>query len=118
MKLIDPLRISEPRKHRYVELIEFSLKNPKFTTTQACTACGFSEKEFRFVASSIFELSAYQSGFPDPERELEWILKPQAYFSYLQYLEFCHAIETAKQAYWLSVAAVVIALISAAVVLR
>jgi hypothetical protein len=41
-----------------------------------------------------------------------WILRPEAYFSYLQYLEFKHAIETAKRAYWLSVAAIVIALLA------
>jgi hypothetical protein len=119
MKLFASSRVAEPEKHKYVSLIEFSLKNPNFSATKACSVCGLSEKEFRFVASSIYVLNAYQTDPSfDPNRELEWIIKPEAYFSYLQYLEFCHAIETAKRAYWLSVAAITTAIIAAALAIK
>jgi hypothetical protein len=113
MKLFASSRLQEPDKHKYIELVEFALHNDKFSAEEASKACGLSEKEFRFVSASIFSLSGYQAqaGF-DPASKLDWILKPETYFSYLQYLEFRHAIETAKRAYWLSVAAIIIAILS------
>jgi hypothetical protein len=119
MKLFASSRVPEPKKHKYVDLIEFSLENSTFSTTKVCDACGLSQKEFRFLAPIIYVLSAYQA---DPnfevDRELEWILKPEAYFSYLQYCEFRHAIETAKRAFWLSVLAIVIAIISTGLAIK
>ena len=113
MKLFSSCRAQQPDKHKYVSLIEFALRNHTFSVEEAMSACGFTEKEFRFVSSSLFSLSAYQAdpGF-DPARKLEWILKPEIYFSYLQYLEFLHAVRTARQAFWLSLAAIVIAIIT------
>lgn len=113
MKLFASSRLPEPDKHRYVALIEFALHHDTFSAEEASTACELSEKEFRFISASIFSLNAYQAqaGF-DTKKKLDWILKPEAYFSYLQYLEFRHAIETAKRAYWLSVLAIIIAIIA------
>ena len=114
MKLFTSSRLSEPSKHKYVALIEFALKNDTFSVEDAIAACGLSEKEFRFVSASLFSLNANQAspGF-SPTTKSDWILKPEAYFSYLQYLEFRHAIETAKRAYWLSVLAIIVAVIAA-----
>jgi hypothetical protein len=118
MKLFASSRLPEPTTHKYVRLIEYSLWNPSFKAADACAACGLSDKEFRFVSHSIYSLSAYQEQLPRPDESLEWVLRPEAYFSYLQYLEFRHAIETAKRAYWLSVAAILVAIIGVGLALR
>ena len=116
-KLLASSRLPEPDTHKYVQLIEYTLRNPSFKPGDACTACKLSEKEFAFVAPSLYSLSAAQSGVINSTMLQEWILRPEAYFSYLQYLEFRHAIETARRAYWLSVAAIVISILGVAVAL-
>ena len=114
MKIFAASREQIPSKHKYISLIEFSLGNPKFSVNVACAACGLSEKEFRFISNSIYVLNAAQADMGhNPDIQFDWILSPDAYFSYLQYLEFKHAIEAARRSYWLSVAAIVIAIISA-----
>lgn len=77
-------------------------------------------KDFQFVAPSVFLLNAYQEreGIVRGTETQEWILRPEAYFGYLQFIEFQHAIESSKRAYWLSVAAIVIAIISAMLALQ
>ncbi len=47
----------------------------------------------------------------DFDLKQKWVLRTDAYFSYLQYLEFCNAIEQAKRAYWVAILAVIIALV-------
>ena len=120
MQLIGSSRVPEPKKHKYVQLIEFVLDRPSFSPSEACATCGISDKEFRFIAPIIFVLNAYQAekGLIATSEVQEWVLKPEAYFSYLQFLEFCYAIETSKRAYWLSVAAVILAIISSWLALR
>jgi hypothetical protein len=120
MKLFASSRVREPEKHKYVRLIEFAMVNPSFSAEAACKACDLSRKEFQFISTSVFVLSAYQEseGSTRTTQVQEWILRPEAYFGYLQFVEFQHAIETAKRAYWLSVLAVVVALISAALAIR
>ena len=118
MKLFASSRLSEPVKHPYVKLIEYSIENPSFKPDDASQECGISEKDFRFVAPSIYSLNANQGERIRTTDTQEWVLRPEAYFSHLQYLEFCHAIETAKRAYWISFAAVVLAIISVGLALR
>lgn len=118
MKPLASSRLPEPDTHKYVQLIEYSLRNTSFKPTDACKACGLSEKEFQFVAASLYSLSGYQGELIRTSETQEWVLRPEAYFSYLQYLEFRHAIETAKRAFWLSVAAIVVAIISVGIALR
>ena len=103
--------------YKYVQLIEYTLKNPRFVPKDACQECGLSEKEFEFIAPSLYSLSGYQGEHIRTKELQEWILLPESYFGYLQYLEFRHAIETAKRAYWLSVCAVIVAIITAGIAL-
>ncbi len=120
IKLIASSRINEPEKHKYVRLIEFAMTNSSFSADEACKACGLSSKEFQFISASVFILNAYQEseGSVRVAQVQEWILRPEAYFGYLQFMEFQHAIEAAKRAYWLSVLAIVIAIISASLTIR
>lgn len=112
-------RLAEPTRHKYVGLIEFALKNPEFSAQAACDATGLSDKEFSFVADAIFSLDANQSqGTYQPNHKQEWILKPEAYFSYLQYLEFKHSIEHARRSYWLSVLAIILSIIGVGIALK
>ena len=117
MKLFASSRLPEPETHKYVRLIEYSLRNQSFKPVDACATCGLSDKEFRFIAASLYSLSAYQEHVRADETQ-DWVLKPEAYFGYLQYLEFRHAVETAKRAYWLSVAAIIVTIIGVGFALR
>jgi len=105
-------RLPDPDPHRYVQLIAYTLRNPSFKSADACAACGLSEKEFRFVATSIYSQSEYQVQKGRPDETQDWILRPEAYFSYLQYLEFRHAIKASRIASSLAVVAIVIAIIT------
>ena len=118
MNLVGHSRLISPKKHKYVALIEYALKNPVFSAEDACQAVGLSEKEFRFISSSIFSLNAVQSSqdFRSNQKH-DWILLPEAYFSHLQYLEFQHAIEHARRAYWISVLAIIVSIIGVGIAL-
>ena len=105
-------RLPDPDPHRYVQLIAYTLRNPSFKSADARAACGLSEKEFRFVATSIYSQSEYQVQKGRPDETQDWILRPEAYFSYLQYLEFRHAIKASRIASSLAVVAIVIAIIT------
>ena len=112
MKLAAHSRHKEPSKHKYVALIEYSLEHEEFSANEACEATGLTEKEFRFIIASIFVPNGYQGNMAfDLSLKQNWVLRPEAYFSHLQYLEFCHAIEHAKRAYWVAILAIIIALI-------
>lgn len=67
------------------------------------------ERDFQFIARSIFELSGYQAdrGLHSASELQEWVLKPEAYFAYLQYKQFEHAVRSARRAEWLAIAALV-----------
>ena len=110
--LFQSSRLPDPDPHRYVQLIAYTLRNPSFRSADACAACGVYEKEFRFVATSIYSLSAYQEQKGSPDETQNWILRPEAYFSYLQYLEFRHTTKTSRIASLLAVIAIVVAVIS------
>ena len=116
MKIFGHSRIKTPDKHRYVSLIEYALKNPEFTAEQACSEVGLSDKEFRFIARSIFSLNAVQDSQDFRSSQVhEWILQPEAYFSYLQYIEFTHSVEHANRAYWLAVLAIIVSVLGVGV---
>ncbi len=106
-----PAKPTDAARHKYITLVEFALSKGTFSKQEAMDACGFTEKQFRFVSSSIFVLSMNQGVMADLNEKQEWILKPEAYFSYVQYLEFLHAIKTARTSFWLAVAAIVVAIL-------
>lgn len=115
MKILGINRFGEPEKHKYVRLIEFTLKNPIFAPEKACAECGLTAKEFQFISRSIYSLSAAQDQMIRPREEQEWVLLPEAYFSHLQFLEFRHAVKVANVSYWLSIAAVIVTIVGVAV---
>jgi hypothetical protein len=111
MKLKEFFKNEEPAKHNYVKLIEYSLENKKFSMDQACKATDLSEKEFRFIMGYIFSLSAAQSQpYPQIQENQEWILKPEIYFSYLQYLEYCDSTKQARRAQSMALFSIVVSL--------
>jgi hypothetical protein len=97
--------------HKYICLIEFALRSPSFSVTEACEKCGLSEKEFSFVRDSIFVLSAYQTQHLGTKDVQEWVLSPAAYFGYLQFQGNRQATETANRAYWVAVIAIVLGIV-------
>ena len=115
MKLISQSRLNILSKHKYISLIEYSLEqgDAEFSASDACFETGLSEREFNFIRASIFILNGYQE-VPtfDTKKPHQWILRPEAYFSYLQYLEFGHSIEYSRKSYWIAVAAILVAIIS------
>lgn len=106
-------------KHKYIELIEYALENPRFSVIQACEATGLSDGEFRFIRREIFVLNMEQDSADLHTREVqEWKLHPQAYFNYLQFCEFKHSLEesaraqeNAQRAHWIAIAAIVISVV-------
>jgi hypothetical protein len=118
MKIFGVERFKDPDKHKYVQLIEFTLRNPVFVPDNACKACGLTTKEFQFISRSIYSLNAAQNEMIRPREEQDWVLLPEAYFSYLQFLEFKHAVKVANVSYWVSIAAAIVSIIGVAVALR
>lgn len=100
------------KKHKYVQLIEFTINNqPSFTIRQACDACHIRPRQFRSIASSIFILNRQQregGSLTNDSEVQEWILKPEAYFGYLQYVQFEHAVSGSRRAQWTAIAALVV----------
>lgn len=94
--------------HGYIKLIEFALGNKRFSKNAACEKSGLSEKQFDFARNRIFVLSAYQEQNFSRTEEQEWELSPEAFFNYLQYLEFKHAVRSARSAQYISIAAIII----------
>ncbi len=119
MRLIRPPNFTKIDKHRYVQLIEFSLSKSNFAVSDAMSTCSLTEKEFRFIAPSIYHLNLNQVSLSiSPDTVQEWVVKPEAYFSYLQFMAFSHAIETAERSYWLSLGAIILAILSIALALK
>jgi len=94
--------------HKYIKLIEFSIKNRHFTKSQACKESGLKEKDFDFIMSDIFILSGAHSTFVSAHEDIDWKLSPHAFFNYLQFVEFKHAVVTAKRAHNTAIAAIII----------
>ena len=97
-------------KHKYVQLIEFALrKQSSFTIQEARDACHLAPREFRFIAPSIFALDAQQMDkLGEVHESQNWVLRPEAYFGYLQYVQFDHAVLSARRAQWTAIAALVL----------
>jgi hypothetical protein len=90
------MQIDKIESHKYIKLLEYALENRNFTKVQACEASGLSQSDFDFIKWQIFSLSAAQESFVSPNEEHEWKLAPQAFFNYLQFQEFKHAVNTAE----------------------
>ncbi|MEX2257147.1 MAG: hypothetical protein WD672_00435 [Woeseia sp.] len=101
--------IKSIKNHRYVKLVEFVLANQSFSVRQACDASGLSEDEFSGAKYSLFMLKGAHERIESSHEILDWRLKPEAYFSYVSYLEFKHSLATSRRAWWFSVLSLLIA---------
>lgn len=90
-------------KHKYIKLIEFALKNKSFSVQEACDASGLNEREFNGAKYSLFVLLGKHEHIVNIHESLEWWLKPEAYFSYVSFLEFQHSLNTSRRAQWIAV---------------
>ena len=88
--------------HRYIKLVEFALANKIFSVNQACEASGLSAEEFSGAKYSLFLLKGVHENIACDNELLGWRLKPEAYFSYVSYLEFKFSLTTSRWAWWFS----------------
>lgn len=96
-------------KHKFIKLIEYALSNKSFSVREACDASGLSEREFDRAKYSLFVLLGKHEHVESPHERLDWWLKPEAYFSYISYLEFQHSLNTSRRAHWIAVFSLLIA---------
>jgi len=95
--------------HRYSKLVEYALANKTFSVKQACDASGLSEDEFSGAKYSLFMLKGEHECIDSADKVLSWRLKPEAYFSYVSYLEFKHSLITSHRAWWVACFSLLIA---------
>ena len=100
------------KNHRYIKLVEYALDNKTFSVQQACDASGLSETEFEGTKYSLFMLSGANEKIGSIHEVLDWRLKPEAYFSYVSYLEFKHSLTMSRWAWWFSIISLFIAAMS------
>ncbi|WGL16197.1 hypothetical protein PVT68_15665 [Microbulbifer bruguierae] len=102
------MEINDIENHGYIRLIEFAIARKRFTKKEAYSSCGISNTDFDFIKHQIFSLSAAQESYISEEEEYEWKLSPEAFFNYLQFQEFKHAVKSSKQAKWIAIASIAI----------
>ena len=91
--------------HPYIKLIEFALNESNFSVEQACSATKIGLTDFQKVQEQIFLVDEHlrdKSRYPN--MLLEWKVKPEALFGYIQYQAHQDAVESArkadKRAFW------------------
>lgn len=103
------MEIREIERHKFIKIIEYALKHESFTVEQICEAVGISQVEFNLAKSSIFHLLGQHDPVPSPHSKLPWYLSTEAFFNYLSFLEYSHAIQSAKRAHILAIVAIFLA---------
>jgi len=106
------MEIREIERHKFIKIIEYALKHESFTVEQICEAVGISQVEFNLAKFSIFHLLGEHDPVSSPHKKIPWYLSTKAFFNYLSFLEYRHAIQTAKRAYILGIVAILIAAVS------
>jgi hypothetical protein len=98
-------------KHKFIEIIEFALDKgyERYPAKVVMDKFDLTLDEFNFIKASIFRLSN-ASGRDDFDFKLamKWHLLPEAYFNYLQFLEFKHSLSTANTARNIAIASIII----------
>jgi len=107
--------ITNIENHGFIKLIEFALKNKSFSKKQACEFSGLGERQFDFARDNIFVLSGYQERNLSSSEIQDWELSPDAYFNYLQYVGFKHAVKVSQRAHYTAITAIIISAILAVV---
>ena len=102
------------KKHGYIELIEYAMKERNFSIEQACRAIKLPISDFMFIRHEIFILNGNQAEAIVHHNELlEWKLSPQAVFGYIQYKAYEDAVESSKRSHKLAILALCISALSA-----
>ncbi|WP_211829381.1 hypothetical protein [Kistimonas asteriae] len=96
------------KNHKYLKLIEYALKEKNFSKEQACNASKLAHHEFDIIYRDMFIPHKNQEGEIHPNEVLEWTLSQQAFFNYLQFLEFKSSVESAKKAQITAIVAIII----------
>ena len=103
------LKLSEIENNSFVRLIEFALMNKSFNVNQACQASGLSNSEFHQIRHTIFENS--HPNINNDAQMFQWYLSPNAYFHYLTYIQYKHAVKTSNRAHIIAIISVAISII-------
>lgn len=103
------LKLSEIENNSFVRLIEFVLMNKSFNVNQACQASGLSNSEFRQIRHAIFENS--HLNINNDAEIFKWHLSPNAYFHYLTFIQYKHAVKTSNRAHVIAIISVAISII-------
>jgi hypothetical protein len=102
------------KKHGYIELIEYALKERNFSIEQVCRAIKLPISDFMFIRHEIFILNGNQAEATVHHNELlEWKLSPQAVFGYIQYKAYEDSVESSKRSQKLAIWALGISALSA-----
>lgn len=102
------------KKHGYIELIEYAMKERNFSIEEVCAAIKLPVSDFMFIRHEIFSLSANQENPSIHKSErVEWKLSPQAIFGYIQYKSYKDAVESSKRSEKLATWALCVSALSA-----
>jgi hypothetical protein len=106
--------LDDLQKDEFIRLIEYSLKKRVFSARDACEQTGIPLEHFRFIRHSIYELSAPQAAVDfDEDNEQDWYVSAQAFFHFVQFIEYKHAVASAKRSTKIAILAVIIAIVTA-----
>lgn len=103
--------LPEIETNKFVKIIEFVLKNNRFSAVEACKKSGMSIPEFNGAKYSLFLLKDEHEISSSEQGELTWNLSPEAYFHYLSFVQYKHAVSTSNRAHWLAICSLVISII-------
>lgn len=85
--------------HPYIRLIEYALENKSFSIEQACTATKFPLMDFQRVQEQLFLLDEHQrENTQYYNLEMQWRVRPEALFGYIQFQAYRDAVESANKA--------------------
>jgi hypothetical protein len=101
-------------EHKYIKFLDYVIeKNGSFHLQPAFDASGLTKEEFLLIK----DFFVYNDNLPDSHepasQSLNWKLKPEAVFGYLNYKQYEHAIHSAKWALWIATASLAAGMIGA-----
>lgn len=97
------MNLAEIETNKFIKIIEFALKNQKFSIEAACRECGMTIPEFNSAKYSLFMLKGEHEISNSSQDVLTWNLSPSAYFHYLSFIQYKHAVKTSNKAHWIAI---------------
>ncbi len=105
------MKIKQIERHKFIRLIEFSLKNSSFSIQQAVEASGMTEEDFSGAKYSIFQLKG-EHEHATSDKVLNWRLTAEAFFNYLSFLEYRDALKASRRAIWVAISSLLVTIIA------